>query len=428
MKGIYETVEFKQSFEDIESCLDSIVAMLNKNEKAAIVFGVNEEGKILDVDIDEDIIEKIKTSINRIFPKVEPVISVKNFQGKDVLVLFIEGKDRPYSINGKYFIKIGSTNTIIAPDLIDVSQTKDSEKMVELECLNQDLRFKEVKILGKIKNQDFSMDDVKRFGLLNSKGKYNILADLMSDYNEFSVKVIRYRGKDRSDMLYRKEYGYECFLVGIKGALDFVNSLNETRIDSIEAFDKKDTKLFDSECMKIAWYNACLHTNWDKMTPPMINIFDDRMEIISYGGLPKKCSLEDFYSGLSRPINIHLQIIMEILGYLDSTEHGVAKIVKKYGKEAFTITDRYVIVTLKFPFEISKNPIDYEMFNLSEQRVLKAIAIDPTITTEKLCEIIKISQPRVAVILRKLKNSNLIERVGSRKKGYWQIICNKYKN
>ena len=46
------------------------------------------------------------------------------------------------------------------------------------------------------------------------------------------------------------------------------------------------------------------------------------------------------------------------MGQLATTEqtgHGVPEIVKKYGKEAFSLMDNHITVTLKFPYEININ-------------------------------------------------------------------------
>ena len=54
--------------------------------------------------------------------------------------------------------------------------------------------------------------------------------------------------------------------------------------------------------------------------------------------------------------------------------------------------------------------------------VLVLLAMDATITAEEISKLIGISERAVFSNLDKLKNANLIERVGGRKEGYWQII------
>ena len=64
-------------------------------------------------------------------------------------------------------------------------------------------------------------------------------------------------------------------------------------------------------------------------------------------------SKEDFYSGISRPVNIGLQKIMGQLGLIEQTGHGNPKIVSVYGPDVFEITDNNITVRIQFAFEPS---------------------------------------------------------------------------
>jgi ATP-dependent DNA helicase RecG len=59
------------------------------------------------------------------------------------------------------------------------------------------------------------------------------------------------------------------------------------------------------------WINACLHNEWTNMVPPSIFIYDDRLEIVSYGSLPFDLSLDEFFSETSKPVNRALMIIFQ---------------------------------------------------------------------------------------------------------------------
>lgn len=181
--------------------------------------------------------------------------------------------------------------------------------------------------------------------LLTKDGKYNLMANILSDSNSFSIKVARFQGKDKTKLIKRNEYGYKCLLLAIKQVLDYAEALNETTVELVSA-QRKETKLFDFACFREAWLNACLHNKWSKLTPPAVYFFDDRIEIISTGGLPVDYSQEDFFSGRSRPVNLELQQIMVQLQFIEQTGHGVPLIVSKYGKKAFDLSDNFITVTI----------------------------------------------------------------------------------
>lgn len=74
--------------------------------------------------------------------------------------------------------------------------------------------------------------------------------------------------------------------------------------------------LFDMDSFKEAWQNACIHTKWDKGNPPAVYIISDRIEIISTGGLPVDLNKEEFYKGISKPVNAKLHKIFGQLRYI----------------------------------------------------------------------------------------------------------------
>ena len=48
---------------------------------------------------------------------------------------------------------------------------------------------------------------------------------------------------------------------------------------------RKDIFLFDYDCVNEAVLNALVHNDWT-IIEPQISMFKDRLEILSYGGLP----------------------------------------------------------------------------------------------------------------------------------------------
>ena len=422
----YETeyVEFKESISQLSRGLESIAAMLNKNGKGTLYFGVRDNGEVIGVSLGNKTIKDLSDAIiNRIKPIIIPSINLDVFEDKVVIRVEFNGNNKPYSADGNYLIRSGNENKKIAPEIMrDLLFTNSLELMVEIESFNQELTFNQLKQLYILK--DYSVDQKnfeKNIGLINRKNKYNLLASILSDNNDCSIKVVRFNGVDKSEMILRNEYGYKCLIIALKNALEYVLSLNETRVELSENAERKEVNLFNAKCLREAWSNACLHTRWEKMVPPAIYIFNDRIEVVSTGGLPIDYSLDDFYNGISYPINKQLQKIMGQLGIVEQTGHGVLEIIKVYGKEAFTITNNNVIVTLKFPFPISRNTFDYSNLSISHKKVIEAIITDPSITTKELATVANLSTSRIAIILKELKEMKKIERFGSNKNGYWKI-------
>lgn len=419
-----EHVEFKESTSQLNRAIESLAAMLNKHGYGKVLFGIADDGTVLGQDVGNKTLKDISEGIaQKIKPAVMPIIEPIIYDEKMVISVSVKGHNKPYSANGLYLIRSGSENKKLEPELLkEIVFTNSYELITDMESFNQELTFNQLKQLYIIRGLNVDNNTFeKNMGLYCKNQKYNVLADILSDNNNYSIKVVRFAGTDKSEIIYRNEYGYKCLLLSMKQALEYVYSLNETRVHVDENFTRKELKLFDEACLKEAWSNACLHTKWSKMVPPAIYIYSDRIEVVSTGGLPIDYSIEDFYIGISNPINKQLQKIMGQLSIVEQTGHGVPEIVKKYGKEAFTITDSHVIVTLTFPFKISSsNSISVDL-SKSHKKVLSAIINDPNIKIKQLSDVTNLSSSRITVILKELKELGKIDRIGSNKNGFWNV-------
>lgn len=175
------------------------------------------------------------------------------------------------------------------------------------------------------------------------------MAFLLADENDISIKVVTFASKDKTEVIRRKEYGGTCIINSIDKVLNYIEALNETKV-KIGSHKRIEEKLFDIASFKEAWLNACIHTKWSKGNPPAVYIFSDRIEIISTGGLPIDLNKDEFYKGISKPVNIKLQNIFGQLSYVEQTGHGIPLIISNYGKQAFDIMENFINVSIPFNF------------------------------------------------------------------------------
>ena len=216
--------------------------------------------------------------------------------------------------------------------------------------------------------------------------------------------------------------------VAMKQAFDYCTDvINETRT-SFSKGVRNDKKLFDSYAFREVWFNACLHNNWADGTPPAIYVYTDRMEIVSTGGLPANLSKEDFFKGISKPVNEELAKLFIRLDLMEQTGYGIPLVTKRYGKTVFEFLDFFLRVTIPFEFEIENNVTQNDtqgdtqndtqggtIDNWIEEQIRK----NPKITTEELA---KLSGKSVITIKRHITKLSHIKYVGSGYSGHWEII------
>ena len=129
---------------------------------------------------------------------------------------------------------------------------------------------------------------------------------------------------------------------------------------------------------------------------------------------------DDFFGGISKPVNESLAKIFIKLGLIEQTGHGVSMIVDRYGKEAFTFLDNFLRVTIPFSYDLNSylKPDVTEKSMTDEEKIISAIRKNPNISTTELSKIIGKTRRTVA---RVIESSEKIVRVGPDKGGHWEI-------
>lgn len=82
--------------------------------------------------------------------------------------------------------------------------------------------------------------------------------------------------------------------------------------------------------MREAIINAIVHTDYSREIPPVFELFSDRMEFTSYGGLIPGQSEEDFFSCGSMPRNRELMRVFKDVGLVEQLGSGMSRILQAY--------------------------------------------------------------------------------------------------
>ena len=249
--------------------------------------------------------------------------------------------------------------------------------------------------------------------MLADSDKYNYIAYLLSDINSTSIKVVKYATLSRTDLIENNEYGYACLIRAAKRVLDKIELENptSTRITSKERIDNN---LWDMIALREAIINAFVHNDFTGEVPPKFEIFPDRMEITSAGGLPEGLSQEEFFQGFSVPRNKELMRVFKDLGMVEQLGSGVPRILESYGRECFTFSDNF----LRMVFPIHGGQA--EQLTERQQEVLELIRTNPSISRNQLSEKLGINPSAIQKHIDSLKKKGIISR-DSDTTGYWEV-------
>ncbi|MBR1703636.1 MAG: putative DNA binding domain-containing protein [Lachnospiraceae bacterium] len=190
----------------------------------------------------------------------------------------------------------------------------------------------------------------KNLELLTIDGKYNLLAQLLSDNPRIPIRFAVFSGYDKTSIMYSvREFGEMCLLLVLDKVIDYGDTLNIPQADERERkVERKEVMLFNAQAFKEAVINAFQHNLWVSGTAPMFTAYQDRIEITSIGTLPPHQTKEGFYAGISIPVNAKLTEIFVQLHISEKSGRGVPRIVGEYGENAFKFSNNAITVTLPY--------------------------------------------------------------------------------
>ena len=432
----------EQLNEDFEQ---EVIAFLNYKEGGIIYVGINKNGQVVGVENNDLTQLQIKDRIkNNIQPSTLGLfdVTVETIENKEVIkVIISSGTEKPYYLRKKgrtpegCYIRIGSSKERMTERMIEemfARRIKNSLK--EIESPRQDLTFRQLKIHyegnGMILNDNFA----RNLNLLTDEGKYNYNAYLLADENNISIKLVKYLGTSKMELIENQEYGYCCLITATQRILDRLTAEN-TVYAKIEYNGRKEVEMIDSKALKEAVINAMVHSDYTLTTTPIIELYSDRIEITSGGGLPQGLSQEKFLEGVTAPRNKELIRVFKDVDLIENIGSGVLRILDAYDKSCFKFMEHFLRVSFKYkenPFEYENNTPkngaisgvinDVKNINNNEQIIINIIIENPNISQKEISDISKIPYRTVQRLISSLKSKKIIERVGSNKSGYWKVL------
>ena len=104
--------------------------------------------------------------------------------------------------------------------------------------------------------------------------------------------------------------------------------MNNGLHSTFEGLRRIDNLDYPEAALREALLNAVVHRDYDYSGSIIINIYDDRMEFISLGGLVKGLTLQDIQGGASQPRNMVIANIFYRLDLIKSYGTGIQKIME----------------------------------------------------------------------------------------------------
>ena len=429
-----DKVELKR--EIVKDLDKEIIAFLN-TEGGTIYVGVEDDGTVVGIDYNlHDALDLQLSSIITDSIKMNARHLIRYYFNDDnVLVIEVmKGDNKPYYLsstgprsNGTY-IRVGrskrsATDGEILSMIRDYSQINWEDEISS----NQELHFSYAKLYFHEKNQEFNEDKYFPIGIKNSYSLYTNLALLLSDENPFVVKMACY--DNVLNFKYKKEFSGSI----IKIATDVLNQAEMFNVTSAVIPEiggiRQDTKSYPGKSLREAILNALCHADYSMPSNIKIEFYADRVEITNPGGI-YRYSIDDILLGIQSFRNPKLIAVLHRLGFIENYGTGIKRIHEAYPNndiQSFLIDKRLwfrtVLPDLNYKKESMKDNVPQNVpqnvLQNDLEKIIKSIKENPRITREELASIIGKS---VKTVARIIKDSKLINFVGSSKSGHWEVV------
>lgn len=406
-------------------------------------MGISANGQVIGIENSDEVQLKIKDRLkNNIQPSCLGLFDIvaEELEGKEVIKIIIAaGLEKPYFLR-KFgmspkgaFMRVGSaTEPLNQRQIEDFFSKRIRNSISKIKSNKQELTFEQLKIYYEEKGLKLNKNFAQNLELLTEEGQFNYVAYLLSDVNGNSIKLAIYNGVNRVDLVENNDYGYCSLIKATKQVLDKLAVENKisTKITSKE---RENRPVWDSIAIREAVINAVIHNDYTNEVPPKFEIFDDRIEITSAGGLPTGINKTEFFEGISIPRNKELMRIFKDLDMVEQLGSGIPRILQVYPKDCFKISENFI--RMSFPKEIGKTesslgggPIGSPMggpIELTDRQkeVLELIRQDSKLTKRALAEKLGINVSAAQAHIDNLKEKGMILRQGGTR-GKW-VLTNK---
>lgn len=455
---IGETTEYdKKAALEIKkpkSWCKSVSAFANTSG-GVLIFGVSDDGKIIGLTDHESDAERISEIIKtRLDPIPEFNLSFCEEEGKKMIVLNIyKGEETPYYYSGdgvmEAYIRVGNesvkaTSTELKRLVLRGKNTSFDSQISSYKV--EDYAFSKLRErYKKWTGNSFDDKDLISFGLANEQGYLTNAGALLADESPVRCSRVfctRWNGLNKSG--------------GMMDALDDAEYSGSiiSLIENGEAFIKRNSRMMwrktDNSREEMPEYversyhealiNGLAHRDYlINGSEVHIDIYDDRMEIYSPGGMPDGSLIQerDPLTVPSTRRNPVLADVLNRLGYMERKGSGFEKIISGYefqinydeSKKPEFRSDRYqftvVMQNLNYdavgnvPQNVPRNvPRNVPQDKLDSQ-IISLIQKNNKISTEKIAMILGVSSK---TIKRHIKEMDHVNYIGRGANGYWKIF------
>ena len=466
-------LEFKRiPNEERTKYLKTVVAFAN-GKGGTILFGVANDGSVPGIDKSKIFSEMdgIADSIcNACSPRIPIDIGIEDVDGKSIIVLdVLAGSQCPYYLKSDgdkdgVYVRVGAT-TQRADDATrhELALEAEGRSFDSEPCLNAKITDARIVTLCATMYRIARMharneaerkavkkvtpNQLQAWGIISrSRNRWvasNTYALLTGD-RAFAtrVKCGVFKGDSKAVFVDRREFTGPIY-EQIEEAHKYI--LSKINMGCVfEGIQRRDLYELPPDALRELVVNAFVHRNYFEHDAPIfIAVYDTRVEITSPGGLPRGLTVEKILSGRSKIRNHALAEAFNYMNLIEEWGSGLRRVSEElaaYGAKSLQVEDSGIDVQVNVFRNAAHTSDDDNNVNReasednceaiednnednedNQTLVLNAISNNQHLTVRQLAVDLPISKATVERVLKVLKKSGRIRRVGGTR-GHWEVV------
>lgn len=351
-----KVTEFKREY--VDEIKNTVVAFANC-DGGVIYIGLNNDGSVQGVEGVDDTMLRVTNAIrDAVRPDITMFVECRHetMEGKSVVCVSVQrGTARPYYLakkgirpEGVYVRQGASTVPATETAILDMIRETGGDSYEGARALQQQLTFDRAGDFFGKRNVEFGPAQMRTLHLIGEDGTYTNLGFLLSDQCTHTIKIAMFEGSKKAVFRDRREFSGSLF-GQLEEAISYIDRCNRTRAE-FSGLDRVDMRDYPTDAVREALLNAVVHRDYSFNSPTLISIFEDRIELVTVGGLVRGISMDDVLLGVSVLRNEHLANVFYRLKLIEAYGTGILKITDCYedytDKPVFLATDHAFKITL----------------------------------------------------------------------------------
>jgi ATP-dependent DNA helicase RecG len=393
-----------------------MVAFLN-TDGGTIYIGLEDDGTVYGIEEEADEVSRkvVSTFRDSVTPDATGYFEIltEKKDNKNIIKIIVEpGTSIPYCLSkyglvpqGVYVSSGSNTVTATREHIRQLIRAQEGHFLSELSIV-QELTFEYAAKIFEEKDVEFKDRQKKTLGLIRVDGRYSNLALILSDQCPYSTKVAIFEGKTKEIFKDRKEFTGSLFKQ-IDEVLTYLNVYNRIQ-STFEGAYRLDYSDYPEIALREAFINSLIHRDYYIEGSTLVSMFEDRLEIMSIGGLMPGVTRELMLSGVSVTRNEKLAQILYRLKLIEAYGTGIPRIISSYGnskiKPTMPILDGGFLLSLP-----NRNFTDTFSFPVgSNEQKLFSIFQNQEFTKSEAAVVLRLSESGAYKFLNKLAEEEIL--------------------